>query len=421
MTQTEVRLSRLIAPAYAQLHRDVRAMNHAEYWLRGGRGSGKSSFIALEILLGLLCDPLANAVVCRKVGATIRESVFEQLLWAAEALGVRSQFETRAQPHEMILRATGQRILFRGADNPEKAKSLKIARGRFAFLWFEELSEFTPEDVRSIKASVLRGEPCLALASYNPPASPAAWVNAEAAKNVPGRLVHTSTYLDLPPSWLGAAFLREAELLREENQRAFEHMYLGQAVGSDLQVFENLELRPLAEEELRSFDRLVCGLDFGFANDPDAFVRMHFDPKRACLVLVDEFVKSRLSANELAREVRQRMPCGERLVCDSAEPRALQALRDAGVRAETARKGPGSVERGMRFLRELRRIVIDPGRCPVAAREFSLCAFARDRDGRPSGGYLDANNHTIDAVRYALERFSAARKAQTFCREQMLL
>lgn len=416
------RLSELIAPAYAAVHDDIRRMGHAEYWFRGGRGSGKSSFIALEIVLGLLREDTANAAVYRKVGATLRESVFEQMVWALEALGVAGEFERRAQPPELIRVSTGQRVLFRGADNPEKSKSLKLARGWFKYLWFEELNEFSGmEDVRTIKASVLRGGPSIAFASYNPPARPSSWVNEEAARRVPGRMVHASTYLDLPREWLGEAFVREAEMLRDENERAYRHMYLGEAVGGEAQVFENLCLRAISAEEIAAMDAFFCGLDFGFANDPDAFVRMHFDPARKTLTIVDEFVRARLSAEELAREVLARMGPGERVACDSAEPRTLQALRETGVRAEAARKGAGSVQRGMRFLRELRQILIDPDRCPVAAREFARCEFERGRDGRLTGGYVDADNHVIDAVRYALERFSRGRDAHTFRREDVFL
>ena len=416
------RLSRLIAPAYAAVHDDIRRMRHAEYWFRGGRGSGKSSFIALEIVLGLLRDTQANAAIYRKVGATLRESVFEQMVWALDALGVLGEFERRAQPPELIRVSTGQRVLFRGADNPEKSKSLKLAKGWFRYLWFEELNEFSGmDDVRTIKASVLRGGPSIAFASYNPPAHPASWVNAEAMRRVPGRLVHSSTYLDLPRAWLGEAFIREAEMLREENERAYRHMYLGEAVGGEAQVFDNLCLREVSDAEIAAMDTFVCGLDFGFVNDPDAFVRMHFDPARKRLVLTGEFVRARLSAEALAGEVRARMGPGERVVCDNAEPRALNALREAGVRAEAAKKGAGSVQRGMRFLRELRQIVIDPERCPVAAREFTQCAFERVRDGRATGGSVDADNHTIDAVRYALERFSRGRDAHTFRREEIFL
>ncbi len=232
----------------------------------------------------------------------MRESVFEQMVWALDALGVSGEFERRAQPPELIRVSTGQRVLFRGADNPEKVQVPQIGEGLVHYLWFEELNEFSGmDDVRTIKASVLRGGPSIAFASYNPPAQPSSWVNEEAVRRVPGRMVHASTYLDLPRDWLGEAFVREAEMLRDENERAYRHMYLGEAVGGEAQVFE--QPLPARGERCgnRRHGRVLCGLDFGFANDPDAFVRMHFDPARKRLMIIDEFVRARLSAEELAR------------------------------------------------------------------------------------------------------------------------
>ncbi len=412
-----MRLSSKIAPAYAQLHREIRAMRGAEYWLLGGRGSGKSSFIALEIVLGLLSDPEANAIAYRKVGATLKESVYEQMLWAIEALGLQGKFARKVQPPELIYRPTGQRMLFRGADNPEKSKSLTLSKGRFKYLWLEELSEFSPEDVRTIKASVLRGGRALTFCSCNPPRSASNWVNVEALRPIEGRRVHRSTYLDLPGKWLGEAFLREAEILKREDLRAYRHMYLGEAVGSGAQVFENLSIRAISEKELRGLERFRCGLDFGYASDPDAFVRLSYRPRR--LYLADEFVRSHLPAEVLAEEIKRRVMPGERIACDSAEPRTAQALRALGIPVESAKKGPGSVHRGMRFLQELSEIVIDPARCPQAAREFSICEYERDREGRATGGYPDRDNHTIDAVRYALEREALGREVRTVRREEI--
>lgn len=415
-----MRLSELIAKPYTQVHRDIRRMRYAEYWFSGGRGSGKSSFIALEIVLGLLDDSNANAIVYRKFASTLRESVYEQILWAMNALGVSQRFIKKLQPLEIVYRPTGQKILFRGADNPEKSKSIMLAKGRFKFLWFEELNEFSGmDDMRSIKASIVRGGRTNVFASYNPPVSRTNWVNAEAARTVSERTVHHSTYLDLPEFWLGEGFLNDATLLKAENLRAYRHMYLGEATGSGAQVFENLTLRAISEAELDARERFYCGLDFGFAADPDAFVRIAFDPKRKSLLFADEFQGRHMPAEVLAENLKEHVKRGERIVCDSAEPRALYALRAMGLSAEAAKKGPGSLWRGMRFLQELAEIVIDPQRCPEAAREFSMCEYARDRAGNIVSAYQDRDNHFMDATRYALERFSANREAKTFRREDI--
>ena len=405
------RLSELIAPAYRAVHRDVVAGGHREYWLRGGRGSGKSSFVSLEIALGMLRDPTANAVIYRKVAATLRESVFEQMLWAIERLGLGAHFRRKLAPLELEYLPTGQRVLFRGADDAGKSKSIKLARGRFAFLWFEELSEFSGmADIRTIRASILRGEGGAAVFyTYNPPVAQANWVNAEALSPRPDRLVHASTYLDVPARWLGGDFLAEAEALRQSNERAYRHMYLGEVTGTGGQVFENVRLRPLPREEWEGLPT-YSGMDFGFATDPDAFVRCAFDKKRRVLYVVDEFAALGLLIERLAKEVRARAG-NDVITCDSAEPRSIAGLRACGLRVTAARKGPDSVGHGLKWLQTLGGIVIDPARCPLAAGEFSRYDYDRDRSGRVLPRYPDHDNHTIDAVRYAMESVSGMKKA----------
>ena len=415
-----VRLSEAIAPAYYALHADVRRKTHGEYWLSGGRGSGKSSFVSMEVLLTLIRQPEVNAAVFRRVGATLRESVFEQMLWAAGRLGIAGLVRPHLAPLELEYLPTGQRVLFRGADDPMKVKSIKLAQGRFGCLWFEELTEFSGmEAVRSIKASVVRGGDAVTFMSYNPPESVSSWVNAEALRGTEGRLLHRSDYRDMPRSWLGEGFIADAEALRKSDERAYRHMYLGECVGTGTQVFANLELRSISREELEGFDRMYCGLDFGFAVDPDAFVRLHFDRRRRLLFFVDEFYAVRTPLDTLAREVGGRMGEGEHVTCDSADPRMIEELRMRGVRAMPAKKGPGSVERGMRQLQELTGIVIDPRRCPNAAREFSAYEYGRDRDGAPVAAYPDRNNHAIDAARYAMEGVALRRDARAVDRTRL--
>ena len=416
----EIRLSALIGRHFAGAHAALRGDRYGEYWLSGGRGSGKSSFVSLEIWLGLLRHPGANAIVYRKVAGTLRESVYEQMLWAAEALGLGERVRAKLTPLELVYRPTGQRVLFRGADDPGKSKSIKLARGYFRYLWFEELTEFSGmEDVRTIKASILRGGgTACTLYSYNPPRSRNNWTNAEALAARPDRLTHHSDYRQMKPEWLGERFLREAEALRQSDERAWRHMYLGEPVGTGGQVFDNLELRAISAGELAGFDRFRCGLDFGFAVDPDAFVRLHLDRARRTLYFVDEYVQPHTPLDRLAEEVAARAG-GGLVTCDSADPRMIAELRRRGVKATGARKGPGSVERGLRWLQELGKIVIDPARCPRAAREFSAYEYLRDREGDYLAACPDRDNHTIDAARYALEDLIGQRSANTMKREKL--
>ena len=406
-------------PAHAALRRE--GATPGEVWLKGGRGSGKSSFISLEIVLGLLRDRQASALICRKVAATLRESVYEQVIWAVRRLGLEALFRFRLSPLEIERVDTGQRILFRGSDDPGKLKSLKLASGYIRYLWLEELAEFDGMDeVRTIRLSALRGTDaaCVTFFSYNPPVSPANWVNAEAMAGAPGRLTHHSSYLDMPEGWLGGAFLAEAEHLRRTNARAYRHTYLGEATGSGGEVFGNLRLRAITDEERARLDGDMCGLDFGFASDPDAIVRVAWEPRARRLWVLAEYCAARTPLDRLAEAARE-IAGGAVVRCDSAEPRMIDELRVRGVRAAGARKGPGSVAHGLRWLQDAGEIVIDPAACPNAAREFA--GYAYPPDGR--GGYLpeypDRDNHLIDAVRYALEPLIGRRRAKVLKRGEV--
>lgn len=410
-----VRLSDLIAPAFYGVHADMKAFAHSEFWLSGGRGSGKSSFVSIEILLSMLRNPLVNAIVYRKVGATLRESVYGQMVWAIERLGLERYFKCRLAPLELEYLPTGQRILFRGADDPGKSKSIKLARGWFGILWFEELAEFSGmEAIRTIKASVLRGGRAITIYTYNPPKSRNNWVNAEAMSIRADRLTHESSYLEMPEEWLGETFLAEAEQLKRTNERAYRHMYLGEITGTGGQVFDNLALGTARESGGTAF----CGLDFGFAADPDAFIRAEWEPRTRRIRVLDEFYSVRTPVERLAEEVLKR--AGDAVVrCDSADPRIIRELRERGVNAIAVKKGAGSIESGVRWLQELGAIEIDPGVCPNAAREFSGYEYRTDSNGNPIAELPDRDNHLIDALRYAVEPLSARRSAGTVSRAKI--
>lgn len=415
-----MRLSEAIAPVFYPVHADLRGGRHDEYFLRGGRGSAKSSFASIEVVLALLRNPEANAAVYRKIAASIRKSVFEQVLWAIGILGLDGYFEPRLSPPEILLKGTEQRILFQGADDPGKSKSLKLSKGYFSILWFEEAAEFSGmDDLRTIKASVIRGvDRAATILTYNPPVSASNWINAEAMVPKPGRYVHTSCYTDLPGNWLGAGFLAEAEALRRSNERAWRHMYLGESVGTGGQVFSNLILRTVEEGEIEALDRTLNGLDFGFAVDPDAMIRLGYDARRQRLIVLEEFFGVRTPTERLAAEA-QRISRGETVHCDSADPRMIAELRERGVNAVGAKKGPGSVREGIRWLQELHEIVIDPARCPNAAREFAGYEYERDSFGNFRADCPDRNNHLIDAARYALEELIRRRRAKTIDRKEI--
>lgn len=403
-----------MAPAFWDLYDDLKAGAHAEYWLKGGRGSTKSSFISLAIIRGLLADPDANAIVYRKVGNTIKDSVYSQMLWAIDKLELSPWFRAKVSPFEIIYTPTDQRIMFRGADDPMKSKSIKLQKGYFKYLWFEELAEFQGmEAVRTIKQSVLRGvDSAVTLYSYNPPRSAQNWVNGESLKPVERRLVHSSTYLDVPRDWLKGEFIAEAEALRDTNERAYRNEYLGEVTGTGGQVFDNLEQRTITDDELNKLGTFYNGLDFGFAVDPDAFTRWAYEPRTRRLYAIAEYYGSRTPVHTLADKIRA-LAGHEVVTCDSADPRMVVQLRELGVNTVSSKKGPGSREHGYRWLQDLGAIVIDSKRTPNIAREFREYEYAQDAHGNFLSEYPDRNDHCADSCRYALDRIIGRRLATT--------
>ena len=403
-----VKLSKIIAPTFAGVHNDIKRHRHTHYWLKGGRGSTKSSFIAVEILLGMMRDAgkgqYTNAIVLRRYGVTLRESVFEQIGWAINALGVAELWKSSVSPMSWTYLPTGQRIIFRGADDPTKVKSIKFAVGWAKYLWYEEVNEFEgAEKIRSINQSVLRGgADFFVFYSFNPPQAARNWVNQYVAIERDDALVHHSTYLTVPPQWLGEQFIVEAEHLKAVKPEAYRHEYLGEVTGTGGEVFGNVTLRPITDEEISRFDNLRRGIDWGYAADPFAYNVCHYDKTRRRLYIFREIHKVKMS-NRAAADLIKDEAGSARITCDSAEPKSIDEVKSYGLRVVGARKGPDSVEYGIKWLQDLEEIVIDPVRCPETAREFSGYELERDREGNFKAGYPDKDNHHIDAVRYACE------------------
>lgn len=404
----------IIAPVFWDVLDDIIANGHREYWLKGGRSSTKSSFIAISIILNMMLDAqngdITNCVALRKVENTVAGSVFNTMLWATEMLGVQNYWSMTKNPMKMVYRPTGQEILFKGCDDPRKVKSTKFIKGYCKYIWFEELDEFYGmADIRSIKQSLMRGGPNIkTFYSYNPPKVVSNWVNTEGMQVVEGRLVHHSTYLDVPREWVSEDFIAEAEILKKQNELYYRNEYLGEATGTGGQVFENIELRELTAEEIKRFDNILDGLDFGFAIDPSAYVQAYYSKNKRELTIFNEIYKVGLSNKQIFDQIKAIKIGNAFVTCDSAEPKSIAELKSLGLRTRGAKKGPDSIEYGIKFLQKLTKIVIDPKRCPNVAREFKGYAYDMDKNGVFISRYPDRDNHSIDAVRYAIEDYTIA-------------
>ncbi len=401
---TEIRLSELIAPSFFGLHKEIKAEKFDEIWLKGGRGSTKSTFASIQILLGMIKEPDANAVVFRRYQNELRDTVFGQFEWTASKMGIAHLFKFQVSPMQIVYIPTGQRIVFRAADNPMKLKSINLGRGYVKYAWFEEVDQFANMDeIRNILQSLFRGEgnkKRVVFFSYNPPKSGRFWVNREVKIPKSGRRVHHSIYLDVPHEWLGERFLTDAEHLKKVNEIAYRHEYLGEEVGTGLEVFTNIELRTISDEEIATFDRIRQGLDFGYAVDPLAFERMHYDRTRRRLYIFTEISGLNLFNRQFWEKAQRYNDV--MTIADSAEPKSIAELKSWGMKIKGAKKGPGSVEFGIKFLQDLEKIIIDPERCPLAAKEFINYSLETDRNGIVKSQFPDKDNHSIDSVRYGL-------------------
>ena len=380
MCQENKHIKDIISPAFYKPFWDIEDGKVQEFVAKGGRGSTKSSFIGVEVIL---------------------------------ELNLHDHFRCTVSPMECTYLPTGQKVLFFGVDDPGKVKSIKVPFGYIGICWFEELDQFDGEEqIRNVEQSCLRGgDWFITFKSFNPPAMARNWANGYALKARDGKLVHHSTYKTTPAEWLGERFLADAEYLERTNETAYRHEYLGEVVGSGTAVFENLRIEKITDEQIASFDRIKRGVDWGWYPDPWAYNAMHFDAARRTLYIFDELTRRRTSNRDTAQLLLDRGLTREDKICaDSAEPKSIADYNKYGVKTFPARKGPKSVRYGTKWLQMLEAIVIDPERCPDTAKEFSEYEYERDaKTGEVLEGYPDLNNHHIDAVRYAME--STANKA----------
>lgn len=393
----------LMGKAFVDINRNIEP--NKTYIFEGGRGGLKSSYVSLKVVELLKNNPTMHACVLRKVGGTLKDSVFSQIKWAIHALGLDDEFQCKANPIEIVYKKTGQIIYFRGCDDPIKLKSIKPPFGYIGILWIEERDQLSgAEEERSVKQSVLRGGALsYDFASYNPPKSRDNWVNKELREPNPNRIVHHSTYIDAPPEWLGQKFIDDADHLKIVDPKAYEHEYMGIPNGDGGNVFDNIEIRTITNEEISRFDHIFQGVDFGWYPDPFAFVRLDYDRAHETITFIDEVVNNKTSNEENAKKIKAKGYDDAYITCDSAEPKSVNDFRSLGLPAKLAVKGAGSVEYGMKWLQS-RKLVIDPARTPRVYKEFLHYEFERNKDGDVISGYPDENNHTIDATRYSLER-----------------
>lgn len=406
-----------IIPMYDDVLEDVLNHGHTHYTFPGGRGSTKSSFVGgICIPLLIIQNPNIHAVCFRKVANTIQTSIFPQVVWGIYQLGLESLFhipKTYSTP--IVYKPTGQRIMFMGLDDPNKVKSVKLPFGYIGITWFEELDQYAGEnELRKVTQSTIRGgDKFWDFRTFNPPISKNNWANeyaetCELERTENTRVIRNS-YLDVPEDWLGEEFIYEANELKRLNERAYIHEYLGQAIGTGGDVFPNCAELEITQGMRNQFDNIYHGIDWGFALDPFRFVKCHFDKNHLDLFIYAEHTaiktRNKVVFDELYVE-KQLLRLDDLVIADSAEPKSIADFKAYGAFIRPADKGPDSVRYGIKWLQGLCHIYIDKISCPETWKEFSRYEYEQDRDGNFISAYPDADNHSIDATRYALEKYA---------------
>lgn len=414
MSEYSVNLKDIIAPSFYNVFWDVMDGKHTYYDLFGGRGSTKSSFVGVMIPFQMMQDAInrltTNAVIFRKVGNTLRESVYEQIAWGIDALGANDLWDASVSPMQYTYRPTGQKILFRGLDKAKKTKSIKASRGYFKYLWFEELDEFAGiEEIRTVQQSVLRGgSQFIVYKTFNPPISRSNWANVYVSEPRVDSYRHKSDYRSVPTEWLGQQFIDDAEHLKKTNPRAYEHEYLGFPVGLGTNIFELLEIRTITDEEVQKYQSIYQGQDWGWYPDPKAFIRLAYVPNKEKVVLLDELGGCKIRNAAMSDEIKKKQYDDYVIYCGVDEEESIVDFRDAGLPARRAIVTPGSRKYTFEWL-QCRTLVIDPERTPRAYKEIINYEHEVDSNGEVIADYPDGNDHWIDSIRYATSPLSMRR------------
>lgn len=400
----EIKITDLIAPNFYELHNKIKENQCFVYWLNGGRNSLKSSFVAIEIMLGMEKDPLANAVAFRKVGKYLNDSVYNTFIWAIDKLGLTPYYIFLKSPLRIIRRITGQTISFYGLDEPQNLKSIKSKQGYFRFIWYEEANQFDGiREIQNVNFSVGREhDNPFFFYTYNPPPETDHWINEEIALKKDNRIVHHSTYLEVPKGWLKQNILIEAEELKKYNPLRYKNELLGEVTGKGLNVFNNLEIREISDLEISNIRIRGEGIDWGYSVDPFVWQATGYNSKYKDLYIFDEIYQVGLSNAEAIKLVKAKHNRRCIIKADDEEPKSIAEFSDAGLEIERAKKPAGSRHYYLKWLQGCRKIIIDPVRCPNASREFRKYQYVEDRTGKVKAEYPDKDNHTIDATAYSI-------------------
>lgn len=402
-------------PQYKRLYLpEIVGRGYGTFWrfkgryrvVKGSRASKKSATTALNLIYRMMQNPQANLLVVRKTFRTLKDSCFAQLKWAVNRLGVSDWWKCTESPLEMTYLPTGQKIYFRGLDDPLKVTSITVDVGYLCWGWIEEAYEIMSEDDFNMLDESIRGEMPEGLfkqwtLTFNP-WNEHHWLKSRFfdAANDHDILAMTTNYMC--NEWLDDADKRLFENMKKNNPRRYQVAGLGNWGVVEGLVYENWHERAFTLDEVRECIT-VGGLDFGYTNDPSAFFLGFLDKKAKRLYVYDEMYKKGMSNRAIYDEIKRMGYSKERITGDSAEPKSIDELRTLGLRIKGAKKGKDSINNGIQWIQDL-EIIIHP-RCVNFITEISNYTWDKDRFGKKINTPIDDFNHLMDAMRYSLEKY----------------
>ena len=401
---------------------DVVGKGYKTFWnfkgryrvVKGSRASKKSKTTALWFIFNMMKYKDANTLVVRKTFRTLKDSCFAELKWAVHRFGVDHLWKFTESPLEMTYLPTGQKIYFRGLDDPLKITSITVDVGNLCWMWIEEAYEIMTESDFDMLDESIRGEVPEGLwkqitLTFNP------WNERHWLKKRffdvrdPEILALTTNYLC--NEWLDQADKTVFEKMRINNPRRYIVAGLGGWGVVEGLCFERWKEEEFTLEQLQEDHKnlkTVCGLDFGYTNDPTAFVIGFLDLDKKQLFIWDEIYQKRMSNRKIAETITAMGYGKERITADSAEPKSIDELQTLHLHVQGARKGKDSVNNGIQWIQEL-EIIIHP-RCVNFLTEISNYQWDKDKFGKTLNVPIDDFNHLMDAMRYALEKYITGNK-----------
>lgn len=379
--------------------------------VKGSRASKKSKTTALWYITNLIKYPQANLLVVRKTYRTLKDSCFTELKWAARRLGVEEHFIFKESPLEVTYKPTGQKIYFRGLDDPLKVTSVTVDVGCLCWMWIEEAYEIMKEDDFNILDESIRGECPEGLfkqitLTFNP-WNERHWIKKRFFDAEPDADILAITTNYLCNEWLDKADLKVFETMKKNNPRRYAVAGLGGWGVVDGLVYENWREEYFELEQVRQY-KSAFGLDFGYTNDPSAFFVGFLDLENKRLYVYDEFYQPGMSNRKIADEIIAMGYKKEHITADCAEPKSIDELKGYGLKVKGAEKGKDSISNGIQWIQDL-EIIIHP-RCVNFLTEISNYTWDKDKFDNKLNKPIDDFNHLMDAMRYALEKYIKGNK-----------